>query len=217
MGKNLPTLADGPFWDGSEEPIPSSFLGIFSRRNGLIILFGLLGLVFLSAGIFSSFSGSKEKDTAVVIEESKKGEGKLKVDVSGAVVHPGVYELSAESRVQEALISAGGIAASADRDWTAKNLNLAAKLTDGAKIYIPAKDESAGSGNSSLTWDTKGSEKVNINRASLSELDGLWGIGPATAQKILNGRPYQTIDDLVAKKILSASVFEKIKEQITVW
>jgi competence protein ComEA len=58
---------------------------------------------------------------------------------------------------------------------------------------------------------------ININSATESELDKLSGVGPVTAQKIIDGRPYSNLSDLVAKKILTQKAFDKIKDQISVF
>lgn len=196
----------------------------FFRENFLVFLFGFLGLVFLTVGTISLFLGSQNKESEIIIEEGEgMAAGKIKVDVEGAVVSPGVYEFSGEPRVQEALISAGGLSSSANRDWVTKNLNLAAKLTDGAKIYIPQKNESplrpaeqGFAGQAGIDGGTEG-EKISINNATLEELDRLPGVGPVTAQKIIAGRPYQTLEELISKKVVGESTFSKIKEQIIVW
>ena len=73
---------------------------------------------------------------------------------------------------------------------------------------------SSGGGNGVLCAETK---MVNINTASETELDALPGVGPVTAQKIISNRPYQKIDDLVSKKAVGASVFSKIKDQISIY
>jgi len=59
--------------------------------------------------------------------------------------------------------------------------------------------------------------KININTASEAELDMLWGIGPATAQKVISGRPYQKTEDLLNKKIVKTNVWEEIKDKISVY
>lgn len=59
------------------------------------------------------------------------------IDINGKVINPGVYRLIGDVRINEALIKAGGLIAKADRDWVAKNLNLAEKLVDGQKVFIP--------------------------------------------------------------------------------
>lgn len=189
----------------------------FLRQNFPVLLFVSLGLLFLILGLFSLRQEKDSKDPEVIFETKNEEVRTMKVDVEGAVVHPGVYEMTGNARVQEALILAGGLSSLADREWVAKNLNLAAKLLDGAKIYIPQKGESGiKNQESGIKGETIG-EKININTATTEELDKLPGVGPVTAQKILAGRPYQTVEDLLAKKIVGASVFSQIREQVTVW
>ena len=73
-----------------------------------------------------------------------------------------------------------------------------------------------GTGTTSTTGSIANSQ-ININAASEQELDSLPGIGPIYAQKIINGRPYSSIDELLSKKIVGSKVFEEIKEKITVY
>lgn len=190
----------------------------FLRDNILILSFGFLGLIFLAIGTFSLVSQNSQPE--IIFEEgAKTGVGKIKVDIGGAVVRPQVYEISEDARIQDVLILAGGLSSSADREWVAKNLNLASKLTDGAKIYIPQEREQSGSMNYELGIKNNGNSggKININTASEAELDKLPGVGPVTARKIISARPYQFSEDLVNKKVISDSVFSKFKEQITLW
>jgi competence protein ComEA len=140
------------------------------------------------------------------------------VDVEGAVVKPGVYKLPVESRIQDGLIAAGGLSAKADREYVAKTLNLAIKLTDGTKIFIPTLGEPTGS-EPVLGATTVGATNalINVNTASESQLDSLPGIGPVTAQKIISGRPYGSLDELLSKKIVSAKVYAQIKDKIAIY
>lgn len=112
------------------------------------------------------------------------------------------------------MIAAGGLSARADREWVAKNLNLAMKLTDGAKVYVPAFGENAGAPGSS---EALVSGTININTGSASELDGLPGVGPVTAQKIIDNRPYSSVQDLLSKKAVNQKVFDNIKDKISVF
>lgn len=199
-------------------PFDHPVLADFLRQNLAVLIFAFLGLIFLAVGIFSLNSQNRQPE--IIFEEGAQAEeGKIKVDVEGAVVKPGVYEVGSSARVQEVLILAGGLSLQADREWVAKSLNLAAKLNDGAKIYIPLKGEQSGNMNYELGIKNNGQlgEKININTASEGELDKLPGVGPVTAQKIIAGRPYQAIEDLLSKKIVGASTFANIKDQITVW
>lgn len=164
------------------------------------------------------FTRSNEEAISFEPANQPSSSAQIFVDVAGAVVNPGVYELKAENRLQEGLIAAGGLSAQADRDWVARNLNLAVKLKDGAKIYIPKIGEGTKSTTGIAgTGEVSTSGLVNINTASLSQLDKLPGIGPVTGQKIIDNRPYSDINELLTKKVVGNKVFEQIKEKITVY
>lgn len=191
------------------------------REHYLPLLLMALGFVLLSGGLIYSLNANSGKPSDDIQFESgetvkdKNIEQKITIDVEGAVINPGIYSLSSSSRIKDALIAAGGLSSGADREWMEKNLNLALKLSDSAKIYIPRiGDPSAGSGQEGVV---SVSGLININSASSSELDSLPGIGPITAQKIIDNRPYSSIEDLKSKKIVGQSVFDKIKDKIGVY
>ncbi len=132
---------------------------------------------------------------------------------------PGVYELSFDSRVKDALLAAGGLSKEADSNMVSKSLNLAAKLKDGAKIYIAYSGEPenlTGAVGGGVLGVGEAEAMVNINSASQAELDSLAGIGEVTANKIIGQRPYTDIEDLLKKKIVGQKVFDGIKSKITV-
>lgn len=174
------------------------------------LIFGLLGFLLLGGAGF--LWQSQNQSAKITFTQEATESGKIKADIEGAIVKPGVYELPSGSRIQDLLIIAGGLAASADRDWISKNLNLAAKLTDGGKVYIPEIGEKADRSNTSNMPNI-----ININTASAGELDRLSGIGPVTAQKIIDNRPYQTTEELLTRKIVGKSTFEKIKDKISTY
>jgi len=197
---------------------------LFLKKNWLAVVPGIIGLIFLGYGLIQLIVSSNSSDEILFtkgggkeISESEKKIGKeIVIDVEGAVISPGVYNLSQNARIKDALIAAGGLSSRADREWVAKNLNLAAKLNDASKVYIPFVGETQVQGYSfGTTVSSFG--LININTASLGELDTLSGVGQTTAQKIIDGRPYQTIDELVSKKIVKKSVFEKIKDKIAAY
>ena len=137
------------------------------------------------------------------------------VDIEGAVMMPGVYELAEGSRIKDVLVAAGGLADRADRDFCEKNINMAELIKDGQKIYIPSRG---------VTGEDEGyfeamalSKMVSINSATTSELDTLWGIGQAKAELIVKNRPYQNLDELVSKKIISQSVLDRNRELMSVY
>lgn len=195
-----------------------TLLSSFSKRQLVSIALFLGGFVLLSGGLIYSLSTSGSKNNIAFEPSSPESpqinETKITVDVEGAVITPGVYSLVSLARMKDALIAAGGLSSNADRNWIAKNLNLALKLSDSMKIYIPFQGENAARGSSSM-GNVSVDSLININSATLFELDSLPGIGPVTAQKIVDGRPYGSVDDLIKKKIVKSSVFEKIKDKIT--
>lgn len=140
----------------------------------------------------------------------------IAVDVEGAVNKPGLIKLPTGSRVEDAIDAAGGLSEEVDADLFSKNINRAMKLVDGGKLYVPKVGESITSHN--ITSYNNGDIKnnlVSINSASLSDLDSLPGVGPATAQKIIDNRPYQTLDELVGKKAIGSSLYEKLKNNLS--
>lgn len=201
------------------------------RQYWLPLTLGIMGLIFLGYGLIGYVYQNNKKgeilyeaaSTSRGVEESPSttsnvadaGLGKdITIDVEGAVEKPGVYKLSADSRMQDAVIAAGGLGKDADRERVAKSVNLAAKLTDGVKVYIPfAGDLAMGEGDSVLGDSIT---LININTAGEAELDSLAGVGKVTAEKIISNRPYGSIEELTQKKVMGAKVFEQIKEKISV-
>lgn len=196
---------------------------IWGKYRGAVMV-GLIGLILLALGLLAVFWTRQGQPQIRILPADGSGQETssretILVDLRGAVQNPGVYELPQDSRINDLLIRAGGLAAAADREWLDKNINLAQKLTDGVKIYIPTL-RSAGSG--ATEWQasqdkTAGVTAININTASINQLDGLWGVGEARAKAIIAGRPYQTVGDLVKRKIIPQNVFEKIKNEVTVY
>lgn len=137
------------------------------------------------------------------------------VHICGAVINPGVYQVPAGTRVYQALELAGG---SSD-DAYLSGINLADKLADGQKVYIPAEGENA---EGVLSTDSGGVQSVmiNINTASEAELMTLPGIGQSRAKDIINYRVknglFESIDDIMKVSGIKEAAFEKIKDLIKV-
>ena len=148
------------------------------------------------------------------------------VHVDGAVAAPGVYELAEDARVNDAVAAAGGLLSEADTS----TINLAAPVSDGAKVHIPTSDElSAGAqttpGDSGAGGVPTGAAPaapslVNINTATPEELQGLSGVGEATAAAIIEDRqangPFATPEDLMRVSGIGEKKFAKIKAHICV-
>ena len=150
----------------------------------------------------------------------------IRVYVSGAVIHPDVYTLPPEARIKEAVEMAGGFTEQADQ----VAVNLAQPLLDGMQIFVPEVGESAGEPTAVITNPVgspegaaagpAGNGLVNINSASLEELDTLPGIGPITAQKIQEYRaangPFPDIEAIMEIDGIGEGMFNKLRERITV-
>jgi competence protein ComEA len=198
----------------------------FLKKYWLSIALFLIGLIFLVYGLIS-FLGSASKQPDITFKNinsesalekpEEKNKPSIVVDVEGAVVTPGVYKLAQDSIIKDALVLSGGLSANADRDFVSKNINLAAKLFDGAKIYIPKIGEGVGAGGQFSNSSSPVSSLININIASSDSLDSLPGIGPAIAAKVIDNRPYAKPQDLLDKKVVSSKVFEQIKDKISVY
>jgi competence protein ComEA len=181
------------------------------------LILALIGLALIGAGLSTSKLVSLGQKPQFIESEASSGEEEITIDVSGAVKKPGVYRFSVGTRAIEAIEKAGGFSKKADNDWIAKNLNLASKLADGEKVFIPAKGSSNPIQTTTGSVSGEVSGKININTASESELDTLYGIGPVRAGKIIANRPYTSVEDLLTKKVLGEATFEKIKDKISVF
>lgn len=186
----------------------------FIKQNLLIIVLVVAGLILLGYGLISLTEPTDSSEEIIIgSTDAAVSASKIKADIEGAVVKPGVYELSSNSRIQDLVIAAGGLSQDADREWVSKNINLAAKVSDGAKLYVPK----AGERQESTSSIPGQANLININSATSKDLDTLPGIGPATAEKIIQNRPYQTLDELLSKKVVGSKVFEDIKDKITIY
>ncbi|OGK20488.1 hypothetical protein A3C23_00405 [Candidatus Roizmanbacteria bacterium RIFCSPHIGHO2_02_FULL_37_13b] len=140
------------------------------------------------------------------------------VEIAGAVEKPNVYEMTEKSRLKDLLFEANGLAKNADRTFFSRNFNLAEMLKDEEKIYIPSIkeiEEQVFTDNEIVLPNQVENPLININSADKTTLDSLPGVGPVIADKIISGRPYATLEDLVIKKALNKSLFEKIRDKLS--
>jgi len=198
----------------------------------LYVLMGVLAGFLLAGGLL--FVMRAPSGTPIVLEPAPTP-APIAVHVIGAVPRPGFYEFQDGARVQDAVDAAGGLLADADGNA----INLAALLEDGQKLDIPYKtgqepnDDDSSSSPDLPSADSDGSDTpssdensntdadlVNINTATLDELDGLPGIGPTTAQKIIDYRDengsFLSIEDILNVSGIGPAIFDDIKDLITV-
>lgn len=181
------------------------------------IALGLVGIVLIVGGLFASNSTKSSKQAPFPKESLVSAQKKIVVDVSGAVKNPGVYELEVGARVEQAIAASGGLDEKVNQQYVSKSLNLAQSLSDGMKIYVPFEGEQTGGISNSVAGASTQTGKVNLNTGTQLELEALPGIGPVTASKIISGRPYGKVSDLLDQKIVSKAVYEKIKDSIILY
>ena len=143
----------------------------------------------------------------------------VRVYVTGAVKNPDVYVLPPGSIVKDALLAAGGATTEADLN----RVNLAVQVHDEQQIHVPRQGEAATSipaSNTPLPAVSPVGGKVNLNTASVDELDTLPGVGPAIAQRIVDYRtehgPFVQIEDLMQVKGIGPTTFAEFRDRITV-
>jgi competence protein ComEA len=167
---------------------------------GLLIVAGLL------------LGGSLRSDDApvLVLHDSAVEPGSpIRVHVTGAVAAPGVYELAAGDRVEDAVAAAGGATAGADLE----TINLARRLRDGEQIRVE------GGGAQAAPVSSTGG-LLDLNTATAEQLDALPGIGEAYSQRILDSRavdgPFRSVEDLLLRGVLPERTLEGIRALVTV-
>jgi competence protein ComEA len=143
--------------------------------------------------------------------------GEVIVYVSGAVVAPDVYRLPAEARVKDLVLAAGGLAADADAD----RINLAGRLEDGQHVVVPRQSGAAADApEAAAAGEGGGGGLVNINTATVAELEALPGIGQTTAERIVEHReangPFQSVEDLQQVRGIGPAALAKIAALVTI-
>lgn len=194
-----------------------------------IILFIMVGIIVyyiyttLYSNHFSYFYENSNLDTINLIEDNTNEIYNIEIQnintivvyVCGAVKESKVISLSKNSRICDAIDAVGGLTNEADLT----NINLAYILEDGEKIYIPKKGEET---ENSLTFSNNNlkSNKININKATQTELETIPGIGPSTALKIINYRQtngkFLRIEDIKNVSGIGEAKFENIKNYISI-
>ena len=155
------------------------------------VLVVVLGVGQLRGGSEDTAAAPRGGEATIAVREDGGGGRRLVIHVAGAVRQPGVYRLAAGARVDDAVQRAGGATRRADLG----GLNLAAELEDGRQVLVPERARPAAGGAAAPAGAGAPApapgQPLNLNTATLEQLDTLSGIGPLTAQKILDFREEQ--------------------------
>jgi competence protein ComEA len=177
----------------------------------------VLGLRQLGGGGASEEAGGAPRPVATIaVQEDGVGGGRLVVHVAGAVRDPGVYRLPGGARVDDAVARAGGATRRADLG----GLNLAAELEDGRQVLVPERPRRGGAGPVvAPSAEPAEGQPLNLNTATLEQLDTLSGIGPTTAQKILDFREEQggfsSVEELGEIPGIGEKRLASLREEVT--
>ncbi len=185
---------------------------------GVIIVLLIIGVTLRLTGTFSGMNKISAPEGASLSQENEDTGGSdeekyITIHVVGSVANPGIYNLPSGARVNDVVNKAGGPTGEADL----ARINLARPLFDGEQIIVPGQ---AANGEP-VSMGSTSDGKVNINRASLSELTTLNGIGETRARNIINYRdasgPFTDIEDVMNVPNIGTGIFEGIKDHITIY
>ena len=183
-----------------------------SRRQALVAAAVLLAVLAVAGRLLAGAgAATAEPPEALVPAGAQAPAEQVVVHVAGAVRRPGLYALREGSRVSDAIERAGGATARAD---TAA-VNLAAPLADGTQVLVPSRVAGA----AGATAERAPPGRVSLSSASAAELEALPGIGPVTAQKIVEFRTrhggFRSVDDLDAIPGIGPARVEQLRDLVT--
>lgn len=220
---------EGPAHDDSPAPLS---LPVAWTAAAIVLAVGVIaviGFLLLSAPLSTVAlpDGGEQIPLGSVQTGGAIGPAGPVVEMSGAVVHPGVYRLASGARVADAITAAGGYSPRVDAGRADRELDLARPVRDGEEIRVPSRDDpspypppAGGSGTGAGGGGSGGAGgPIDLNTATAAQLDTLPGIGPATAAKIIASRdeqPFRSVGDLKTRKLVGAATFEKLRELVVV-
>ena len=183
----------------------------FTRHQKIAL--GIIAGFVLIISLFMVLRGNTQINAAPEIVPITISEPEIFVDVTGAVNNPGVYSLTGRSRVIDAIKAAGDSAPGADLS----TINLARVLNDGEQIYV---DTTVVNSSGHRVSKKVATGPININRATLRQLDSLDGIGPVIAARIVEYRKvngsFLSVDDLQKVSGIGAAKFAQIKAKVRI-
>lgn len=211
---NMPLFASTGF--------PGAWLAFAALAVSGVFAVGAFAFAASGGGTVSVHDGPATGSSPAAGLGPGRSPGTVVIEISGAVVRPGVHELPAGTRVGEAIDAAGGYGPRVDAARTGRELNLAAVLTDGDQIHVPSRDDPSGEATGGTLDGAGGSSAgrpIDLNRATQPELESLPGIGPVTAQKIIaarEDRPFASVDELRTRELVGEKTFENLRDLVAV-
>lgn len=176
------------------------------------LILAVVAILIFGLGFSSLFR--KNKPVPIIIKEvsTSQSERKIVVHLAGAVKKGGLYELKGNVRIADVIALAGGVLPLADLN----RVNLAQKIADGQKILIPFKRKQLKNSSSSFTESS--GQKININTATVTELQKISGIGPSFAKRIIKYREkngyFNELNDLLKVSGIGKKKLEALKDEI---
>lgn len=179
------------------------------RYRWLIV--GLLSVPLIAGLVWFGSEKVSDDPPALVVEPGNESPPDIRVFVAGAVTNPGVYPLPESARWIDAIEAAGGL--TADAEVTA--VNMARRVEDEDQIIVPAIGDV-----SSPPAAATAAQPVNLNTASVKELESLPGIGEVRAEAIVDSRtddgPFTQVEDLLLRELIPDSVYDEIAPMVSV-
>ncbi|MBA3236643.1 MAG: ComEA family DNA-binding protein [Chloroflexi bacterium] len=223
-----PGPVGGPTWPRSV--VVSGALAAVLAAGAFVLAFGggPAGTVEVEGG--APFEGSGAAGASGALPAVGTTGGSLVVvEIVGAISRPGVFRLPPDARIGDLVTAAGGYGPRVDVARAGRELNLAAQLHDGEQVRVPSRDDppaptpgpatNGGTGSGGTTNGSGATGLIDLNHASATELESLYGIGPVTSGKIIASReeqPFVTVDDLRTRKLVGENTFEKLRDLVTV-
>lgn len=218
-------------WDQIKQFIMTHKKIVMVSVTLIIFLMSLIGIYFYSgvtnptsptstlSSIDKSSKINQSGQSGEAVHGGNQVDHKIIVDVKGAVNHPGVYKVSDSARIEQIVQLAGGFNKSADQ----LHINLAQKVADGQVVYIPSKDEKTPDIYQSQQQSVASSSTattINLNTATVEELQKLDGIGQKKAEQIVAYRTenngFKQIEDIKKVSGIGDKRFEKIKDMLSI-
>ena len=186
-----------PAPDGSPSQSP---LPVFRPQPGTLLNLALIALAVVALVVIAVRSGGDELGVEVERRDAPRGIDTIVVQVDGAVASPGLIEAQPGDRLADVIERAGGVLPEADLSA----LNLALRVRDEDSVHVP------------FVGEALAVALVDLNAATRAELEALPGIGPARATAIIEARPLSSVDDLIDRGLVPASVWEEIRTLVVV-